>query len=185
VDVEDIPGLSLSDIEIEAGRCFNCGCLAVNPSDIGIVLTALEASIVTTKRTVDAQTFFTADATKSTLLDPDEIVTEIQVPKPLDKARQTFLKFTLRKPIDFGSVSVASVIHVEGEVCKAASIVLGAVAPKPIRAMGAEQAIKGKVINATTAQEAAEAAVAGARPLSMNAYRVEITKTLIRRAIIS
>jgi len=185
VDIEDTPGLSLSEIETEASRCFNCGCLAVNPSDIGIALTALEAKIVTTKRTVDAQSFFTASATRSTVLDPDEIVTEIQVPKPLDKARQTFLKFTLRKPIDFGSVSVASVIHVEEEICKAASIVLGAVAPTPIRAIEAEQAIKGKVINAATAQEAAEAAVAGAKPLSMNKYRVEITRTLVRRAILS
>jgi xanthine dehydrogenase YagS FAD-binding subunit len=48
-----------------------------------------------------------------------------------------------------------------------------------------EQAIKGKVINATTAREVAEAAVIGAKPLSMNAYKVEITKTLIKRAILS
>ena len=95
MDVEDTPSLGLSEIETEASRCFNCGCLAVSPSDIGIALVALDANIVTTKRTLDAQSFFTASATGSTVLDPDELVTEIQIPKPQDGVRQSYLKFTL------------------------------------------------------------------------------------------
>jgi NADPH-dependent glutamate synthase beta subunit-like oxidoreductase len=185
VDVEDTSSLSLSEIETEASRCFDCGCLAVNPSDIGIALTALDATIVTSKRTVGAQTFFTADATRSTLLDPDEVITEIHIPKPQDGAQQKYLKFTLRTPIDFPVVSVASVITIERGVCVDARVALGAVAPAPVRARAAEEVIIGQPIDEHRAAEAAEQAVAGAQPLSMNAYKVEIAKTLVKRAILS
>jgi len=185
IDIEDRLSLSLSEIETEASRCFNCGCLAVSPSDMGIALIALDAKIVTTKRTVDAQAFFTSSATGSTILDTDELVTEIQIPKPLDGARQNYLKFTLRNPIDFAIVSVASVITVKRGACVDARIVLGAVAPAPVRAIKAEEAIKGKSINQNVAAEAAEQALAGAMPLSMNEYKVEIAKVLIKRAILS
>ena len=184
MDVEDQPGLSLSAIGTEASRCFNCGCLAVSPSDIGIALTALGANIVTTKRTVDAHHFFTASATGSTVLDPDELVTEIQIPKPSDRARQNYLKFTLRTPIDFCIVSVASIIAVEKGVCTDARIVLGAVAPEPVRATKAEEVLKGQAIDEHRAAEAAKEALAGAKPLDGNAYKVEITRALVKRAIL-
>jgi NADPH-dependent glutamate synthase beta subunit-like oxidoreductase len=184
-DVEDTPSLAESDIEREARRCFQCGCMAVNPSDMGTALVALDARIVTTKRTVDAQTFFTASATGTTLLDADEIVSEIRIPEPPEEARQNYLKFTLRKPIDFAMVSVASVITVKHGVCSDARIVLGGVAPTPVRAVAAEEAIKGRPIGEAAAAAAAEAALAGARPLSMNGYKIEIAKTLVKRAILS
>jgi CO/xanthine dehydrogenase FAD-binding subunit len=88
MDVEDTTSLGSGVIEMEASRCFNCGCLAVSPSDIAISLVALDATIVTTKRTLDAQSFFTASATGSTALDADELVTEIQIPKPKDGVRR-------------------------------------------------------------------------------------------------
>ncbi|HUL20439.1 MAG TPA: FAD binding domain-containing protein [Thermodesulfobacteriota bacterium] len=185
IDIEDIPSLGLSEIATEASRCFNCGCLAVSPSDIGIALIALDANIVTTKRTLDAHSFFNASATASTALDPEELVTEIQIPKPKDGVRQNYLKFTLRNPIDFGIVSVASSIAFEGGICKDARIALGAVAPSPVRAKRAEEVIKGRPIDEGAAAEAAEQAVAGAHPLSMNAYKVEILKALVKRAILS
>jgi NADPH-dependent glutamate synthase beta subunit-like oxidoreductase len=186
IEVEDIFGLSLNEIEMEANRCFNCGCVAVNSSDIAVALLALDAKIkIAGSRGIRIIPIAEFCGSLRNSLERDEIVTEIQIPKPLGQAKQTFLKFTLRKPIDFAIVSLASVIHVEGGVCKAASISLGAVAPIPIRAVEAEQAIKGKVINALTAGEAAEAAVRDTVTLSMNAYKVEITKTLVKRAILS
>jgi len=164
---------------LEGKRCF-----AVCPSDTAVALTALNATIrisgARKNRIVPVKDFFT---TLGNLLQPGEIVTEIQIPKPLDKAKQTFLKLTLRKPVDFAIVSVASVISLEGEICRDASIALGAVAPVPIKAVKAEQIIKGKPLDAKTAEEAAEAAVAGAKPLSMNAYKIEETKILVQRAI--
>ena len=185
MDAEDTLSLGLGEIETEAGRCFNCGCLAVSPSDIAIALIALDANIVTTKRTLDAQRFFTASATASTALNTDELVTEIQIPKPKEGIRQNYLKFTLRTPIDFGIVSVASVVTLDGGICTDARIALGAVAPSPVRAKKAEEVIKGRPIDPDAAAEAAEQAIEGALPLSMNAYKIEITKTLVKRAILS
>ena len=184
LEIEDIRGLSMSDAETEARRCFNCGCVAVGPSDIGIALIALDATIVTTKRTVAAQDFFSTSATEATVLDPDELITEIRIPKLREGARQSYLKFTLREPVDFAIVSVASVITVKDGLCDEARIVLGAVAPVPLRAFAAEELLKGRAINESLATEAAEAALADAEPLSMNAYKIEIAKALVKRAIL-
>ena len=166
---------------LEGKRCF-----AVCPSDTAIALTALDAKIsiagVSKSRIVPVRDFFT---TLGNVLKLGEMVTEIQVPRPLEKTKQTFLKSTLRKPIDFAVVSVASVLYVEDGICAEANIVIGAVAPVPIKAVTAERIIKGRAITPEAAAEAAEAAVANAKPLSMNAYKVEITKTLVRRAILS
>ena len=182
--VEDVAGLSDSEIQKEAFRCVSCGCLAVGPSDIAIALVALDASIVTTKRTLPAQAFFTATASSSTVLEPDELIKEVRIPKPPRGARQHYLKFTLRKPIDFAVVSVASIITAKNGICSDARIALGAVAPAPMRAREAELAIKGKSINEKSAAEAAQAALAAVLPLTMNQYKVDIAKTLIQRSIL-
>ena len=161
-------------------------CFAVCPSDTATALTALGGTIKIAgpggDRTIPVGDFYNPLGND---LSVDEIVTEIQVPRPSVKANQNFLKFTLRKPIDFAIVSVASVILVESGVCEDASIVLGAVAPAPIRATTAEETIKKKIIDDAIAESAAEMAVTGSKPLSMNEYKVEITKTLVKRAILS
>lgn len=160
------------------------GCFAVNPSDIAVALIALDASIVTTKRSLPAQFFFKATASRSTVLEANELITAIRIPKPLSKARQRYEKFTLRRPIDFAVVSVASILTIDKGVCKDARIVLGAVAPEPVRARRAEEVMKGRTIDENIATEAAEHALAGASPLKMNGYKVEIAKTLVKRAIL-
>jgi NADPH-dependent glutamate synthase beta subunit-like oxidoreductase len=185
IALEDFSGLSREDIEKEARRCFNCGCLAVGPSDVGIALVALGASIVTTKRTVGADRFFSATATCSTVLEPDEVIKEIRVPRPKEGTIQRYDKFTLRKPIDFAMISVASVLSVKDGVCKDARIVLGAVAPEPLRVRAAEDLLKGRPISEETAVDAARKALEGAVPLTMNDYKIEIAKTLVKRAIMN
>ncbi len=184
IEVEDTKNPGLKEIETEASRCFNCGCIAINPSDLGVVLVALNAKIMTTKRIIDAKTFFTASATRSTLLESDEVVKEIQIPKPRNGAQQKYLKYTLRTPIDFGMVCVASVITVEKGICQNAAIALGGVAPEPLRLKAAEEFIIGQPIDEPLAARASEQAVAEAQPLPMNAYKVEILKALVKRAII-
>lgn len=184
IEIEDTPGLSLQEAETEAHRCIRCGCLAVGPSDLATALVALDASILTTRRTLPAQAFFAATATRSTALEPYELIREIQIPRPPKGARQSYAKFTLRKPVDFAVVSVASLITVEKGFCSDARIVLGAVAPAPFRAKAAEAAIKGTSVNEEAAANAAKLALADARPLGMNAHKVQIGRTLVKRSIL-
>jgi NADPH-dependent glutamate synthase beta subunit-like oxidoreductase/CO/xanthine dehydrogenase FAD-binding subunit len=184
IRVEDVAGLSESELQSEACRCVSCGCLAVGPSDLAIALVALEANIVTTRRTLPAPVFFTATASTSTVLEPDELIKEIQIPKPSKHARQSYLKFTLRKPLDFALVSVASILTVKNGICSDVRIVLGAVAPAPLRATAAEAAMKGKPVNEAQAIMAAELALEGAKPLEGNGYKTKIAKTLVKRSIL-
>jgi NADPH-dependent glutamate synthase beta subunit-like oxidoreductase/CO/xanthine dehydrogenase FAD-binding subunit len=184
IDREDVAGATVEEIETEAHRCFDCGCLAVAPSDLAVALVALDGSIVTTKRTIKAEDFFKATASCSTVLEQNELIKEITVPKPAVSAKQRYDKFTLRKPIDFAIVSVASMMTVEEGICKDARVVLGAVGPEPIRVREAEGLLKDKPINEENAARAAVIAVAGVIPLAMNDYKVQITKTLVKRAIL-
>lgn len=150
---------------------------------MGVALVALNAKIITTKLRVSAQDFFRATATSSSILEPDELIKEIRVPKPPAGACQKYEKFTLRKPIDFAIVSVASLVTEKKGVCKDARIVLGAVAPEPIIAKKAEDTIRGRATTETSAREAAEQAVEGAVPLSMNDYKIDILKSLVKKSL--
>lgn len=158
-------------------------CFAVAPSDTAVALTALDAEINILgpkgERLVPLRNFYTP---LGNVLGPDEIVTWVRVPGPPENTRQSFLKFTLRKPIDFSIVSVASAICVEDGICAHVRICLGGVAPFPMRALAAEKMLINNRLDEETIQAAAAAAVMDAKPLSMNAYKVELTKTLIRRA---
>lgn len=185
LDIEDVSGLTPSDIENEARRCLNCSCLAVSPSDMATALVALDAGIVTTKRTVPARLFFKANATTSTVLDNDELIIEVHIPKPPAGTVQRFEKFTLRKPIDFAVVSVASVINIDKGVCRDARIVLGAVAPVPVRAKATEEFLKGRSIDEKTAAYAGKLALKDAVPLTENAYKIEIAKVLVKRSLLN
>ncbi len=158
-------------------------CFAVCPSDTAIPLGALDATIVTNKKSIPILDFF--NVVPGNVLESDEIITEIQVPEPKAGTKQTFLKFRIRKAIDFAISSVATAITVESGSVTDARIVLGAVAPVPYRATDAEDALKGKAISESLAQTAGAAAVTKAFPLSQNAYIVQIAKTLVKRAILA
>ncbi len=161
-------------------------CFAICPSDTAVALTALEAKIkiegADGERTIPISEFYTS---LGNVLQSNELVTEIQVPIVPKATKQTFLKSRLRKTIDFALVSVASVITVKAGVCEDARIVLGGVAPTPIRATAAEDAVKGKNLVATVAEVAGNSAVTGAIPLPMNKYKVEMVKSLVKNALLS
>jgi NADPH-dependent glutamate synthase beta subunit-like oxidoreductase len=185
VDVEDVGSLVLSAVETEASRCFNCSCVAVSSSDMAPALVAMEARIKTTKRVIEAEKFFTVEGDKTTVLDDDEIVTEIEVPAPGVGAKSTFIKFALRKSIDFPIVSCAAVIKSDKRVVKSARICLNAVYNTPYRAAGAEDYLKGKTLDDSTAESAASTITAGTCPLINNRYKIQIAKTLVKRAILA
>jgi xanthine dehydrogenase YagS FAD-binding subunit len=161
-------------------------CYAVCPSDAAIALAALDATVIVQtlegERSVALEDFYDVLGPR---LKPGEIMTRIRIPPPPAEARQTFLKFRLREAVDFAVASVGVCLSLKAGVCQDARIVLGAVAPTPVLATAAVKTINGKPINEATAQRAAEAAVADAKPLSRNAYKVEITKTLVKRALLS
>jgi NADPH-dependent glutamate synthase beta subunit-like oxidoreductase/CO/xanthine dehydrogenase FAD-binding subunit len=183
---EDVPGLGWNIAEIEAKRCYNCGCDGVNPSDIAPALIALDAMIITSKRNVKAEEFWVADkGLKPTLLESDEIITEIRIPKPAANVKSSFLKFAMRKSIDFPIVNCAAAIESRNGVVKSARICLNAVYSNPYRATKAEDAIKGKPINEVNAEEAGAAAVSDAVPLPYNKFKIQIAKTLVKRAILA
>jgi xanthine dehydrogenase YagS FAD-binding subunit len=156
------------------------GCVAVCPSDTAPALVALGASIVTSKKTWKAADFFGVKGEQINNLDADEIVTEIQVPTPAAGTKSAYKKFAFRKAIDFPLVSAAVVIS-----SGAASVVLGGVHNAPRVATAAQDAIKGKAIDDTSAATAGEAAATGAVALAQNKYKVQIAKTMVKRAILA
>jgi NADPH-dependent glutamate synthase beta subunit-like oxidoreductase/CO/xanthine dehydrogenase FAD-binding subunit len=180
LDVEDSFTPSLEEAAAEASRCMNCGCYAVHPSDVAPALVALDAKIVTNKRTIDIEKFFDARVLSNTVLAYDEIITEIQVPAPAAGSKSTFIKFATRKAIDFPIVNVAVQVS-----SGSARICLNAVSSSPYRALEAEKVIAGKKIDETTAEAAGIAAVKGALPFEANRYKVQIAKTLVKRALLA
>ena len=138
------------------------GCIAVHPSDTAPALIALDAKIRTSKRTINAEDFFQVEVSRTTVLDDDEIVTEIQIPTPADGTKSAFFKFALRKSIDFPIVNCAAMITGSADRVSAARICLNAVYVKPYRALRAEEDLVGKEINETTAEAAGSAAVRAA-----------------------
>jgi xanthine dehydrogenase YagS FAD-binding subunit len=164
------------------GGSVEQGCYAVHPSDTAPALIALDATIKTSRRSIKAEDFFQVSVAKTTVLDDDEIVTEIQIPKPAGTS--AFVKFALRKAIDFPIVNCAAMVTVSKKKVTAARICLNAVYVKPYRATAAEDAMKGKAINEANAEAAGAAAVSGARPMPYNAYMVQIAKTMVKRAIL-
>lgn len=160
------------------------GCIAVHPSDTAPALIALDARIRTSKRTVPVEDFFQVEVSRTTVLEDDEIITEIQVPKPLNGTKSAFFKFALRKSIDFPIVNCAACISAKDNKVENARICLNAVHVKPYRALMAEEAIMGKALDETGAEAAGEAAVSQAKPLHDNAYMVQVAKVLVKRAIL-
>ena len=160
-------------------------CFAVCPSDLATALLALNAEI----NTVNASggRVLPVDSLYSNLgntLEPNEVITAVKVAEVEPSAKQRFLKFRLRKAIDFAIVSAAAVIKLDNDVISDASLVLGGVASYPYRAVKAEEALIGEHITENVAEKAAKLALGEARPLSKNGYKVPIAEALVKRAIL-
>ena len=160
-------------------------CVAVSPSDMATGLFALNAKINTMsaqgEREIPIGRFYTP---LGHILETDEIITSVSVPKIRPSAKQRFLKFRPRKAIDFSTVSVSSVITSVNGLIRDARIVVGGVSPLPYEATAAEQILIGQSMKETIAEKAAEAAVKNAMPLSKNGYKVPLVKALVKRSIL-
>jgi xanthine dehydrogenase YagS FAD-binding subunit len=161
----------------------------VHPSDTAPALVALDAHFRITSptgdRSVAASDFFVLpkqNAARENVLDPDEVLVSIQLPAPRPGQRSAYHKEMDREAWTHAVASAAVVLEMDGDVCRSARIVLGGVAPIPWRVMDAERLLAGHRITAELAAQAAEAALAGANPLAKNAYKVPLTKAIVRRA---
>ena len=185
IDIEDTAGFNLNETEDEANRCFNCGCVAVNASDIAPALIALDAKIKTTRRILTAESFFSAGIMKTSQLEAGELVVEIQIPKPTLGSQQGFIKFAQRNSHDFPVVSVAAVLSMNADRVDAVRIVLGAVAPVPLRIKDVEDFLKGEKLNKKSAAAAGNIAVKHTLPLAKNKYKVQVAKALVEKVILT
>jgi NADPH-dependent glutamate synthase beta subunit-like oxidoreductase/CO/xanthine dehydrogenase FAD-binding subunit len=185
LDVEETGTLELASVAEEAGRCFNCGCVAVNSSDIAPTLVALGAEIRTSKRAIAADDFFAVARDGSTVLVDGEMVLEVDVPKAAPGTRSAFIKFALRKSIDFPVVNCAASVTSEAGLVKSARICLNSVYGVPLRVTAAEEYLAGRRLDLAAAEQAADLAVSDTVPLLTNRYKIPIARALVKRALIA
>ena len=156
---------------------------ALTAYDASVELTAADGKTRLVKLT-DFYTAPTMDKPTDTVLQPGEILTRVLVPALPAGTKAAYHKQTERDSYDWPICDVAVVLTMDGDAVKAARIVAGWVAPTPRRFPAAEAALVGKPLNEETAAAAAKAAVADAKPLSKNAYKVPILETVVRRTIL-
>ena len=166
-------------------------CVTAHPSDLAPALIAAEATVAVVgeagRRTMTLERFFAAagdDPTRDNALAPGEVLAEVHVPEPPPGTRSVFLKARMAPGWDFALASAAVSLRLRGEAVREVRIVLGGVAPRPYRALRAEAALRGHPLSAATLRAAAEIALAPARPLRLNAYKVDLAQSLLQRALV-
>jgi xanthine dehydrogenase YagS FAD-binding subunit len=164
-------------------------CHIVHPSSLAIPVVAYGGRFrvlgPSGSREIDAGEFFqlpNVNLYGETVLQPNEILTHVLLPAPATRSAtyEVRVKQSLDWPLAIASVNLA----MDSETVLSARIVLGAVAPVPWRAPAAERALIGKPITEATAADAAVTALAGAKALSGNAYKIQIARTAVKRAIL-
>ena len=167
-------------------------CLAVYQSDLAPVLMALNGKVRIARkgreRILPIAEFFTGAGDKPNVLEPNEIVTAIEVPPPSPSVVGSYQKLRVRGAVDFSLASVAVVLDIDGDrTCCRARVVLGAMAPVPIEVNGAEGGLEGKRVDNGVISEVAEEAFEAAHPvanLCIDAtYRRKMIRVLLKRAI--
>ena len=137
------------------------------------------------ERTVPMEDFFTGPG--QTILQQGELLVEISLPAPKPHTGLVYIKHGRRKAMELATVGVAVNLVLDDDSCHEVKIVLGAVAPTPIRAHLAEDLLMGSVINDSTIEMASEVAMESARPISdvrsSANYRRQMVKVLTSRAL--
>ena len=165
-------------------------CVRVHPSNLAPALLAMDAEYTTvlgeqTKRRKLSELF---PAEPRALLDehtlqPGEIVTAIHVPAQPAGARSVYRESREKQSFDWATTSCSVRVVIDGGVIKAASLVLGAVAPVPMPKPDAAKLLLGQQPGDELFVKVADAAFAGAVPLSQNAYKVQVGKAIVREAL--
>jgi xanthine dehydrogenase YagS FAD-binding subunit len=162
----------------------------VHPSDLAPALVALQATFEVTgppgSRCIAAADFFTLPSqnpARENVLDTTELLTGVRIPTPEADVLSTYLKITDREAWTHAEVSVAVVLHVDGERIRTADVVLGGVAPIPWRLIDVEHMLRGQSLSAAVASQAAALAIANAQPLAKNGHKVPMTSAAVERAL--
>ena len=162
-------------------------CCAAHPSDLAPALLALDVTVeiasLSAPRQMALARLWEGPATGSTTLAHDEILTAVRVPAQQCGCRGAFLKVSERQATDFALVSVAAVLVPVDGASPAARLALGGVAPFPWRTREAEGLITREGLSPDAVERAADAAVAEARPLAENGYKVALTRALIVKTL--
>ena len=162
----------------------------VSPSSLAPILIALDAKVKLHgpqgARELSVQEFFVtpkSDQETEHALRPGELVTEILVPNP-GNVKMAIYEVRQKEALDWPLAAAAVVLKLEGGSVQSARVVLGHVAPVPWPSPEAEEALKGKSVDEDVAWEAGKAALRHATPLSKNAYKVQLARVAVKRAIL-
>ncbi|HYL76078.1 MAG TPA: xanthine dehydrogenase family protein subunit M [Bryobacteraceae bacterium] len=162
----------------------------VSASSLGPALVALGAKVklvsASGSRVVAADKFFIApqnESTREIALLPNEILTEIEIPAAHGIKNATY-EVRQKEALDWPLAAASVALQMSGSSVSKARVVLGHVAPTPWVAEQAEQALAGKSLSADVIDKAADAAVAGAKPLSGNEYKVKLARVAVKRALL-
>lgn len=159
-------------------------CVSACPSDMAVALAALDARVKTVSpwggRTVPIEHLY---GELGPVLEKEEVITSVFVPKSGPGVTQRFEKFRVRKTIDFAIVSAAVSCRVKDQRVEEARVFLGGVSPAPYRSRKAEEVMTGEPFTAAVAEKAGEAAASEARPLPKNDHKVQLIKVMVKRAL--
>lgn len=165
-------------------------CIATHPSDMCVAMAALEATILTDgpkgKRTIAFGDFHKLPGNTPHIenaLEPGELVTYVDLPKPIEGAKSVYLKLRDRASYEFALASCAVVAQVGGGKIRYVRVAMGGVGTKPWRSHEAEAALLGKSANAEHFRHAAEAALSAAKPHKDNAFKIELAKRCMVRSL--
>ena len=163
---------------------------SVHPSDLAPALVALGAIFETLgpdgPRHLTAADFFvlpSQNPARENALVATELLTGVRLPTPAADVVSTYLKITDREAWTHAEVSVAVVLHVDGERIRTAGVVLGGVAPIPWRLTEVEHFLSGTSLSAAVAGQAGALAIAQARPLAKNGHKLPMTSVAVERAL--
>jgi xanthine dehydrogenase YagS FAD-binding subunit len=167
------------------------GCVAVNPSDLAVALATLDATVRVHGRngeyTIPFADFHVlpGDAPeRDTILDSGDLIVGVDIPASVDARASHYLKVRDRQSYEFAVVSVAAVVTLEGERIASTRLAMGGVAHKPWRILATEQALQGVALSDDGALKRAIAtSFADARPLTHNAFKVELAQRAVLRAL--
>ena len=164
----------------------------VHPSSLAVPFLAYGAKFRVLgpkgEREVAAADYFTMptlqNVLKENVLEDEDILTHVILPAP-GTVKHGHYEVRYKASHDWPLAFTTVVLTMSGNTISSARVVLGAVAPIPWRSKAAEAALAGKPLNEQTAIAAGEAAVAEAKPMSGNGYKVQIAKTAVKRAVLA